>query len=173
MKIYQRRNLLIHWLLFGCLATLTTTAEARARCLQPRHVQTIEQTSGESGQEFIVRVGRFLADRQAETGHESCGSICSDPGGSMAVMVFTGDSPTRCPVVRGCPLTHMTLTKDFIHSHPDNMFMGFFSGMDYEVGPGYLVRGKDMFYQSGRGTKRRWPTPGTSQIDASSAEKKL
>lgn len=161
-----RNNLTLGLLLAFSALNLTSLQTAHAGTEHSRYVATLEQTLNEDKQQFILRVGGFLAERQERTTHEACGSICSAPNGSLAVMVFTSDRTNSCPVMLGCPLSHPTITEDFIHSHPAFPPFGTFSGHDYEIGPGYLVRGSRMYYQNGRGTARRLAPPAEGHAEA-------
>lgn len=145
-------------LLAAALATGTATAADTAAGTASL-VTTLRQSPPESKEQFLLRVGAWMADRQAETGHESCGSICQTSGGELAVMLFTSQRSHWCRMNFACPLSHPHMTAETIHSHPVSPGGGSFSRSDYRLGPGYLVRGRRMYYQNGPGTAAPFPAP--------------
>ena len=128
-------------------------------------VATLRQAPPESKEQFLLRVGGYMAGRQRQTGHETCGSICRTDAGELAVMLFTSRRSHWCRMNYGCPLSHPYLTAETIHSHP--VFGGgTFSRSDYRLGPGYLVRGRRMFYQAGPGTAVPFPAAGVEDCNS-------
>lgn len=146
------------------------------------YLNTIKQGANETPDQFLVRVGMYLRDYTAQSGFEACGSICTSDEG-QSVMIFTGQSQVVCPISFGCEGEQYTLSPKTIHSHPPSwrvvlneldaklvnekrrLFkkkagnaMTFspskFSPEDYDLGPGYMVNGNNLWFQEGKGTAR-------------------
>ena len=138
-------------------------------------------TPTETRDQFMARVGVFLAQYTKATGWEACGMLQQAQDGSgWAVNLTTNGSQVAC-VQTHYELPGYTETTAGIHSHPDtysvrlsrqdsllgrggcgehlSVYPFLFSDPDYAVGPGWLVtpagtvRSAKLLYQSGKGTE--------------------
>jgi hypothetical protein len=150
--------------------------------VSPDLVAQLYQNTNETQSQFLYRVANTMRQETARTGYEVCGDLCSGPKG-QGISVFTARSQVSCPVLRGCPLATPQMTNVFIHTHPEktrvklneqdvsyinhgrtffkkkvgrslSVIPSRFSPEDYDIGPGYMVYGLRVYYQSGRGTQR-------------------
>lgn len=151
----------------------------RGEHLVPRtQLSTVLSTQGESKEEFLSRVGRFLHNFTSNNKFEACAQICSVPNQSQfGVVTSTNGSHVGCLIVDVCP-EGMVSTSEGIHSHPlagayqvnevDVMMnktrssnlrrkatthVGShkgFSHADRKGGSGYLVEDEQLFYFDGQ-----------------------
>lgn len=147
-------------------------------------VATVVAEPGESDEAFLLRRGKLFRGYTASTGFEACAQVCRAPDGRLGLSVYTSGSHIGCAIINKCP-DGMVETGETIHSHPqarairsnaaDRAFMRArrpgahvpryqalgvdhktrFSHVDYASGPGYLVDGDVMLYQSGPGKVRQ------------------
>lgn len=112
---------------------------------QPRIVRLFQETSfqGESVEAFVLRIAYRISKETDRINAEVCAVIVSDNDRHM-VDVRTTKRLTSCDVPKGDFIT--------IHSHP-RIATPEFSASDYET-PGYLVHGRNVYFQDGPGTGR-------------------
>lgn len=137
---------------------------------------------GENKEQFMARVGGFLAAYTSNTGWEACGMIQqAEKGEGWAVRLITNGSQIGCAQIEFDTPGYVN-TEEGIHSHPeqqslrisvqDQRLLGIscgdyrtvnpqnFSPRDFANGSGYLVVPKTMFksprlvFQNGRGTEQ-------------------
>lgn len=169
-------------IIFSLLLFLLPAVSAAQHKWDLHYLTTIKQSTHETPDQFLVRVGMYLRDYTAQSGFEACGSICTSDTG-QSIMLFTGKSQVMCPISFGCEGEQYTLSPKTIHSHPANWrvvlndldaqllnerrrvfkkkpgrAMSFspnrFSPDDYDLGPGYMVNGDRLWFQEGKGTER-------------------
>lgn len=174
--------------LFLALSSTSVGAHETANSDKPPEFKLAHQELGafvstptETRDQFMVRVGVFLAQYTKKTGWEACGMLHKAQDGSgWAVNVTTNGSQVAC-VHTHYNLPGYTETTAGIHSHPDtysvrlsrqdsllgrggcgghlSVYPFLFSDPDYAVGPGWLVtpagtvRSAKLLYQSGKGTE--------------------
>ena len=138
-------------------------------------------TPTETRDQFMARVGVFLAQYTKATGWEACGMLQQAQDGSgWGINLTTNGSQVAC-VQTHYELPGYTPTGEGIHSHPASHSVRLsrqdarlgrgmcgshlgvspfsFSGPDYAAGPGWLVtpaeplRSAKLLYQSGKGTE--------------------
>ena len=97
----------------------------------------------ESLDEFILRAGYTISKQTDKRNAEICAVIIKD-GGRYRIDVSTNDRLTSCDVPNGNFVT--------VHSHP-RLATPAFSPSDY-LTPGYLVHGRNVYHQAGKGTER-------------------
>lgn len=142
---------------------LFAVVPSRVEASRMYFVAELHQRIDEMPDAFLWRLGQYMAERQARTGHESSANICKSDSGKLGVMVFTSSAKNWSKVSNGCPLTHPHMTAETIHSHTNSRWSRFlssgFSPQDYNLGSGYLVVGPRMYYQHGHGTQTQVVMP--------------
>jgi hypothetical protein len=142
-------------------------------------IATLVSSNNQSEKDFMLRVGNLLSNYTQLTEYESCATICRSSAGQLGVLIVSNSSHVGCALVDACP-TSMAFTGKSIHSHPpakdyiinhaDRAFLrartpgvpvaqhehirpdtSIFSEYDYLSGPGYLVVGRNLWFQSGVG----------------------
>lgn len=134
--------------------------------------------TGESLDDFILRVAPKMRDYTVNEGFEACGVIASDNAGNFGVVIGTNLGHTVCANFSGKVPAGMTATGQTVHSHTtmtkyratqaDLLVMGsrtkrgqvvrgddpeIFSEEDFEA-PGYMVSGTRLWHQAGKRTVR-------------------
>lgn len=131
---------------------------------------------GESMDAFVLRISPRLRAYSDATGFEACGVLATD-GERFGAVVGTNHGHTVCVNFHRKVPEGMTLTGKTVHSHTtmrsyrltpaDLLVVGggrvgtvqrgdnpeLFSEEDYAA-PGYMVSGKHVWHQSGKGTRR-------------------
>ena len=160
-----------------------------------------KQQDGESDKTFFRRTAMVLRDQTQKDNCETCGVICSNPQGRKSIMIFTGHSQVFCPMIRVCAMTNETAGVETFHSHPHLAVFLFsaidaqivhryphdfrgtkegrmirvngrnFSKQDYQLGPGYMVFGNEVWHQSGRGTEKKMWVLSDNDDDIGRTEK--
>lgn len=148
---------------------------------RPTLVDTLVQNENESPKDFLRRVAATFRDHTKATGHEVGGYLCSNPKGRLGLFMATSKEPMYVQPIFGCPLQTPDMEQDFIHSHPEPGFrvarvirnnqaamkapprkrlsyisaagQRRFSTSDYALGNGYVVAGRYVIHQRGRGTE--------------------
>lgn len=145
--------------------------------VKAEHITTLVSRQGEEKIAFLQRLGGLMEAYTARTGFEACGTVF-EGNGRVGVVVTSSLARARCATTDKSPGMGMVQTNDSIHTHPqdkvivfnenDAVFSGFrerrharkrvdplvFSPTDYDGGSGYLVTGRQLLYQNGRGTER-------------------
>ncbi|MDF9442977.1 hypothetical protein EM864_14640 [Stenotrophomonas acidaminiphila] len=131
---------------------------------------------GETMDAFVLRIAPQLAEYTAASGFEACGAIATD-GERFGVIVGSNGGHTVCVNFHRRVPDGMTSTRQTVHSHTtmktyrltatDLLVVGGrpvgsvqrggnperFSDEDYAA-PGYVVTGKAVKHQAGKGTER-------------------
>ncbi len=112
---------------------------------QPRTVTLFQETSfqGESVEAFVLRIAYRISKETDRINAEVCAVIVNKNDRHL-VDVRTSRRLTSCDVPKGDFVT--------VHSHP-RLATPEFSPSDYET-PGYLVHGRNVYFQDGPGTGR-------------------
>lgn len=95
--------------------------------------------SGETMDEFVVRISARANEHTKATGHEVCGAI-RDDGDFLKIEMTSSGRNDECELPGD--------TKVYFHTHPINQGMGFSAG-DY-VRPGYLSTLAGIKFQDGK-----------------------
>ena len=109
-------------------------------------VRTYESLAGESSDEFILRIAGPISNMTRIYGYEYCGEV-SSRGDRYLVYLYTSRQSDRCVFHR------FDKSSDIVHTHP-YYARPVFGDDDYKHS-GYLIIGRRVYYQSGRGTERR------------------
>lgn len=149
------------------------TAESGAA---PTVLDTLLQSDAEERMDFLRRVAQTFRSQTESSGHEVGGYLCSNEQGQLGMFMATSSEPMYVQPIFGCPLDTPNLTWHFIHTHPkpgfrrakvlgpneaprrqltymSSMGQRRFSTSDYALGPGYVVAGRYLIHQEGRGTE--------------------
>ncbi|KAG0958868.1 hypothetical protein G6F31_012223 [Rhizopus arrhizus] len=127
------------------LAASSQGSAADAIIGQPRTVSLFQEASfkGESVEAFVLRIAYRISKETDRINAEVCAVIVNDNDRHI-VDVRTSKRLTSCDVPKGDFIT--------VHSHP-RIATPEFSASDYET-PGYLVHGRNVYFQDGPGTGR-------------------
>ena len=131
---------------------------------RPAHVVSYYSEAGESMDDFALRISGDAVERSMAIGvsGEICGEFRNTDDGRIAIDLYTIRRITQCSYFRRKSHTYTGLT---FHTH---VFIGEtnahllsqklnnprFSEEDY-AHPGYMVSGRLVTFQNGRGTERR------------------
>ena len=153
-------------------ASVDMTPEMKALAFQQIGVYTSQP--GETLHAFLLRLAPVLRDYTRRTGTEACGAIAKDAAG-YGVALGSNESQIGCLAGEAGVPAGMTWTGETIHSHPAGSFFYLtrndrklawathaedpgartfeaspngFSDTDYASGPGYLVAGGRLLYES-------------------------
>lgn len=143
MKNILRNSLIVAALLWGA-----SSCDPAAAAQPIKAVETIKGTSGQSLDQFALSVRKRFAQLAYRSGSEVCGAIYQRDG-VFAVDVVTTRNDMACSMVQPEDFTGHT-----IHTHPVESH-GLFSEQDYRSGAGYLVTGRHLYHQAGKGTERK------------------
>lgn len=111
----------------------------------PQAISLFQENSspGESVEAFVLRISYRISKETDRINAELC-AVIVDEGDRYRVDVRTMRKLTSCDVPKGDFVT--------VHSHP-RIATPEFSQSDYET-PGYLVHGRNVYFQDGPGTGR-------------------
>lgn len=113
---------------------------------EPTYLYTEVSQSGETMDEFMVRIAPKAVEYTLKNSLEVCGMIEKD-GNEMKLNIFTDHKNNSCTIP--VPSNSAGIT---FHTHPSrNSFK--FHGKDFNV-KGYLGTARGVRYQEGKGTER-------------------